>query len=351
MARRRPARHPDVDVRRDANTGDIMTVCLRPDVAVYPDLDALTVGLTDIFAQQGLGGNSVVVLEREPNVHASTFPSEIVTCLVNDLGRLRLFCKYSARVNHSAHGHRGGVAYEAAVYQRILATSGVSLPRCYGSYTEPLSNRTWLALAFLDNCTRASKVAGSAGMLEAAAWLGRFHAVNQHRATEAPWCHLKSYDSAYYTGWTQRTALFGARWHHRFPWLRMSCQRFNTLVSTLLEAPLTVIHGEFYPNNILYRGGRIYPVDWESAAIAAGEIDLASLTEHWPAHVAQKCALEYAHARWGEDIPDKFEHRLAVARLYLLFRWLGDRLEWTSNENALRRVRELGKLASRLQLI
>ena len=59
------------------------------------------------------------------------------------------------------------------------------------------------------------------------------------------------------------------------------CQRADEFIAQLLAAPRTMIHGEFYPGNILYEKGRICPVDWESAAIAAGELDLAALTEGW----------------------------------------------------------------------
>ena len=70
--------------------------------------------------------------------------------------------------------------------------------------------------------------------------------------------------------------------------------------------------------------GVIYPVDWESAAIAAGEIDLASLTDRWPSSIIEQCELEYQHARWPQGAPVEFERRLTTARLYLHFRWLGE---------------------------
>ena len=91
----------------------------------------------------------------------------------------------------------------------------------------------------------------------------------------------------------------------------------------LLAPPQTVIHGEYYPQNVLAQEGVIYPVDWESAAVAAGEIDLASLTEGWPAEFARRCEEEYALARWPEGAPPEFERTLAVARLYFPLRWLG----------------------------
>ena len=60
------------------------------------------------------------VLEVEANPGESTFPGEILTCRAPDDGMVRLFRKRSAGAGHDCHGHRAGVAYEAAVYERLL---------------------------------------------------------------------------------------------------------------------------------------------------------------------------------------------------------------------------------------
>jgi len=95
---------------------------------------------------------------------------------------------------------------------------------------------------------------------------------------------------------------------------------------------MTIIHGEYYPKNVLYRDGIIYPVDWESAAIAAGEIDLACLTDRWPADTVRECERAYQQSRWPDGAPAAFAQRLAAARLYIHLRWLGDRPEWTTRQ-------------------
>src|SRR5262249_32669584 len=73
------------------------------------------------------------------------------------------------------------------------------------------------------------------------------------------------------------------------------------------------------------RGRAVYPIDWESAAVAAGEIDLASLTEGWPAWYAVQYERVYREARWPSGAPADFERRLAAARVYLAFRWLANK--------------------------
>jgi aminoglycoside phosphotransferase (APT) family kinase protein len=293
----------------------------------------------------------VTILDRLPNVYASTFPSEIVRCRVDDGSELQLFCKYAARHSHNAYGHRGGVAYEAAVYRYLLQPSQVSTPTFYGAYTDASTGDTSLILEHLDNSVRVSRTPEPAPMDLAAHWIGQFHRVSEERLSHVPMPFLIRYDAEYYMGWARRTSLFTGYWHQRFPWLRTLYERFEELVALLLTAPPVLIHGEYYPQNILIRNGIVHPVDWESAAIAAGEIDLAAVTENWPADVARQCEVEYQRARWPEGSPADFEQRLCAARLYLSFRWLGDRPNWTTHPRYLYSFAQLRSAGERLGLI
>jgi thiamine kinase-like enzyme len=182
----------------------------------------------------------------------------------------------------------------------------------------------------------------------AARWIGQFHAATETRLQKANLPFLRTYDAAYYLGWSQRTLHYAGGLRQRFPWLEPLCERFKEAVTTLLIAPPTVIHGEYYPKNILYREGKIYPIDWESAAIAAGEIDLASLVEGWPEEIAHQCRLQYRQARWPAGAPGDIERTLCAAQMYLHFRWLGDRPETATNEWRLEQLHAIGK---RLELV
>ena len=46
-----------------------------------------------------------------------------------------------------------------------------------------------------------------------------------------------------------------------------------------MNGPRAPAHGEFTPHNVLWQGGRAVPIDWESAAFGAGEVDLAVLLD------------------------------------------------------------------------
>lgn len=293
---------------------------------LLPNLRTLTVGLTSVLRSHGSTNNQVTILGREFNIYASSFPSEIVTCRVDDGSELRLFCKYAAAHNHNAYGHRGGVAYEAAVYRHLLRPSQASTATFYGSYTDRSTGATWLILEHLDKTLRVSHTPEPADSMNAAArWIGRFHSITKERFSHAPMPFVNRYDAEYYLGWARRTSLFAGHWHQHYPCLTSLCERFEELALLLLSAPPLLIHGEYYSSNILFRNEIVYPVDWESAAIAAGEIDLASLTEGWPVEIVRQCEREYQLARWPEGSPAEFEQTLTAARLYLHFRWLGDR--------------------------
>ncbi len=323
--------------------------------AELPDLQAITRGLNAALHSGEQTGDAVTILAREPNPHASTYPSEILTCQFAGGREVRMLCKYAAERTQWAYGHRGGVAYEAEVYRQVLGPLAVSAPRFYGLQEDPLSGETWFFLEFMDNSVQVrysqDRALDRQLMYAAARWLGAFHRVNQSRIPPASLPFLHRHDAEYYLGWAERTSQLAGPLHQRFPWLSSLCERFETVVDGLLEPPAIIIHGEYYPDNILFREGIIYPVDWESTAIGIGEIDFASLTENWPAKVIERCQSEYLQARWPEEVPAGFARRVDLSSLYWRFRWLGERAEWTLEEKSRWRFDHLREIGERLGLI
>jgi thiamine kinase-like enzyme len=265
---------------------------------------------------------------------------------------IRLFCKYEAGRSHSVYGHRGDISYEALVYRNVLVPSKATTAKFYGEYTDTTTRSKWLVIDYLEKSVRVSKTPEPEAMRLASRWIAQFHAANElHRSTPSV-RSLKTYDAEYYLGWVRRTLLFARNLQERFRWLPILCKRFEkSVVPLLLKMPMTVTHGEYYPRNILYSKRTIYPVDWESAAVAVGEIDLASLTEEWPAKTVRQCEDEYLRTRWPEGSPPDFERAMGAARLYLLFRWLGDRPEWTTDADALRSFKRLRRAGEQWGLI
>jgi hypothetical protein len=318
----------------------------------FPDHPTLTARLTSVLSIKGYTSGQVIILDRQPNIDLSTFPSEIVTCQLDEGSELRLLCKYEAGHSHKVYGHRGNVAYEAEVYRHVLQPLRTSTPTFYGALTDMTKGETLLILEYLDNSLHVHRTPEPVvAMSQAARWIGRFHAENEARLSNALPMFLNTYDAEYYLGWVRRALLFAKPWHTCFPWLASLCERSEEFVAALLAPPPTVIHSEYYPLNILFRNGIVHPVDWESAAIAAGEIDLASLTEGWPAEIARECELEYQLARWPAGAPANFDRTLGAAQLYWSFRWLGDRPDWTTSESNLWRFERLRSVGERLRLI
>lgn len=303
-----------------------------------PSLADLERGLKEAL---GSGPHSVgiEVLTRVSFLGSSTYPSEVVSVRLPDGARRRVFCKYGRDGQSDSHGHRGGVRREAVVYRDVLSNSSLSAPQLLGSYRDSDSLQTWLFLEYLDG---SSVVRSRPGLLPAAAaWIGRFHRESLDRLTE-PWVsHVGVYDLGYFTGWAERARNFAAEVGVGQPLVAEICDRFEEVARELVDTPLCLIHGEFYPNNILARGGVLYPVDWESAAIGVGEVDIAMLTERWPARATHDCIAAYSAARWPGGAPSNFERRLAISRVYVHLRWLGEREDWyhgcfTRSEDRLR---------------
>jgi hypothetical protein len=307
---------------------------------LLPDLPTLTRGLAAVW------GEPVTVLGRRLNPYCSTFPAEIVACATAG-GDCRVFCKYTAGDDHTDHGHRGAAGYEAEVYGQVLRGLAISAPAFHGAFACPQSGGTCLVLEYLESGIRVSKLPVPGAMPAAAAWAGRFHALNEERVRRRDFPFLTRYDADYYVGWARRTLRHAGAAAAEHPWLGALCRRYEEMVAVLTGRPQTVIHGEYTPHNVLWHDGHIYPTDWEAAAVAPGEIDLAVLVEGWEEEMVGRCVERYRQARWPSGAAGPFEEAFAVARLYVAFRWLARRPNWPAEERSRLRLEQLKGLAER----
>jgi len=289
-----------------------------------PDNETLHRGLASILSSGDSGNRQpgFSVLGREYNEYSSTYPSEVVKCLMEDGSMLHLHCKYSKEQEHK--GHRKGIIHEARVYQDILQESASHTPRYYGIYNDLRKGNTWLVLEHIENALR---IYGSEnGLLHAARWLGKFHRENSKHLTT--YSILEKYDAKYFSEWARLTQSFISPSDNQLRWLDNLCDHYEEVTKLLLSTEQTIIHDEFYPANILIKNEDVYPIDWESAAVAAGEVDLAALTEGWPDPIAKQCITEYQKYRWPEGAPAGFRETVSVARIHWQLRWLGDHPNW-----------------------
>lgn len=320
--------------------------------SIVPETQSLAAALAVVFSAHEGESRPVAILQREDNVFTSTFPSEIVTIALEGGATRRIFCKYGAGHEDPVYGHKSGVAYEAKVYESVLAGLDLSLPEYFGSFTAAQGGATWLFLELFSEQDRMRMQPDLPGTLAMAAeWIGRFHAHFEGRTQTEPLRFLNRYDLTYYEGWMRRTLELSIPLHARFPWLAALCSRGEEAFAPLLDGVPTILHGELYPCNILARPTAIYPVDWESAAVGAGEIDLASLIECWSPEIQARAIAAYRQVRWPNGAPPDFARRIEAARLYMQFRWLGDRQEWTLGRGSIGRLRQLYRAGRRLRLI
>jgi len=315
------------------------------DLSSIPSLVSLQDFLAATLRSPSGVERQVDVLERRLSPFSTRFSTEIVTCCLDGTEFLHLLLKYGTGSDRSGFGHRGGVSYESGVYRHVLQPFADSTAKFYGSYEGRSGSESWLVMEYLEDAVRFTKSSHpERALLDAAKWIARFHAQTEGDF-EGKDLYLNRYDVNYFAGWARRTAEYADHWHQKFPWLSGVCINFETIVLSLLNTPRSIVHGEYYPQNVLLQNGVIYPVDWESAAIGPGEIDLAALTEKWPAEIVEQCEQVYVLERWPNGATQEFEHTLSAARMYLAFRWLGDRPEWTIGPQSAWRFHHLHDLA------
>jgi hypothetical protein len=287
------------------------------EISTFPDTALLANQLSKLFSENGADEN-VEVISRSLFKGSGTFPAEIIKCKLSNGKVLSLFGKYRAGMGANNYGHRGGVEYEIKVYDEVLRK--LPLPRItfWGKCHFDDNDETLLLMNF---CEGSISLKGNPDItlyLNAAAWIANMHYFFEGNVPP----FVKVYDRAYYTIWAQRMerepAILSAR-----PWLTDVINYFCNHINILLDAPQTLIHGEYYSKNILIWEGNVYPVDWESAAFAPGEIDLASLIEARKEEMVTPIRENYIAARFANGDFDKesFEKRLMMAQLYLHFRF------------------------------
>jgi aminoglycoside phosphotransferase (APT) family kinase protein len=316
----------------------------RAGVSVF---DHLVRGLTTMEPRTAV--NVVDVIDSEPNAFRSTFPSEIVRCLFDDGQERRLLVKRYVPGLHRGDRYWEGGPYEARIYDEILAAHDLDTPVHFGSWSDPRTGDTFLALEYVEGWRLS--LSEPRWMIDAARWLGRLHRDATATAEGQP--GIRRYDAPFFEG-RSRDALASVR--GKYPdatWIASLVRRFDTdMVPRLLGSEPVFIHGEPYPANVIISDGRIRTVDWQSAAIGPWPVDLACLTDgRWPAEVIEASVAAYAEERWPSGAPASFHDELDAARVYWSMRWLGADVDATTASKHPRYVERLRVSAERLGLV
>ncbi len=172
---------------------------------------------------------------------------------------------------------------------------------------------------------------------QSARWLARMHAMLAP-AAQAPPRSLLHYGPDLYRAWIERARHFAER--PSTPWsddtratvIDLST-RYEPVVERLAALEPTIVHGEFYPSNVLVQHSgdvvRIAPIDWEISGVGPGLLDLAALTiGKWTPAERDALAHAYRDAAAPGTVPADFGVALDCCRLHLAVQALGSAPEW-----------------------
>jgi Phosphotransferase enzyme family len=311
-------------------------------------------------------GCSIVKLGRRLCPYTSSFPVEEIDLEFADGSELRLVMKDLSTEAMAASARRVRPEFlyeprrEIQVYRRILPSAPPGTAAWYGAVTNPTIRRYWLFLERVDGL-ELRHVGAFSIWEQTARWIARFHqSIPPTGITRlVQTSRLLVYDEAFYWLWLERAQRFAAG-RPMVRWLvDRIARRYGSVVRRLASMPRTVIHGEFYPCNIVIRRTghqvRVCPVDWEMAAFGPGLIDLASLLTGWSQREqralmrAYRAALPETMTR-STRIPNDFSVDLDCCRLHLAVRMLGWSHAWEPPpQHAHNWLADAVRLADRLQ--
>lgn len=288
-----------------------------------------------------LDGHRITGIRRHQYRYATSAPLEEIIVLSGDEERGRLILKDLSRdrLLGDAPTAKPEFLYEPRreleMYRRILNPAGIG-PRCLAA-VERHASRCWLLLEKVPG-VELWQVGEIRVWQDVARWLGGVHArfageVSELRASNP---HLLEHTAAWFRSWRDRAAnAVTDSTDERGKELTAVLERYDEVVDALADLPRTLVHGELYPSNVLVvrkRRSRVYPVDWEMAAIGPGPVDLAALTGGWAPRDRESLARAYLDGLgttgnpWRE--PDDLTADLSRCRLHLALQWLGWSADW-----------------------
>lgn len=316
---------------------------------------------------------SVTRLERRFSEYYSSYVMEDLDVNLDNGDRLELVFKNLSREGllEGALQHKPYFLYdpmrEIESYRSILSSHHLGTPTYYGAHIDQGLDRYWLFIERV-SATLLWQFGEEEVWQHVARWLALMHTALVPEAEDAARTrpqHLTVQDADYYWRWMERAqsflhhsvAVHGTQSTCSIDWI---AERFDKVVDRLTSLPVTLVHGEFYPSNVLVRldprDARVCPVDWEMAAIAPGLIDLAALTSGgWTEEQRFGMAMSYYDSlrSHSNDPADqvKFLSDLDFCNLFMAVQWLGWSPDWQPPpEHAQNWLNEACRLAKKLHL-
>jgi hypothetical protein len=316
----------------------------RPAVGTRELLAALETALSQYYGNR----RRVAELKRRPSEYRTSFAIEELELVLDDGAELSLIFKdlnwhdLPENVRQAKPYFLYDPVREIEVYRSILSTSRMGTPACYGSLIEREAGLYWLFLEKVPG-VELYQVGDFELWLEVARWLSTSHALFAGKAEplrrNMP---LLVHDADFYRRWLRRAIAFAGRQSNGnmkagrgLAWL---AERYDSVIEQLVALPLTFIHGEFYASNILIQSSgikpRVCPIDWETAAVGPGLMDLAALVAgNWSGEEKVALATTYHmslkenDAAWASA--EEMLRALDYCSLALSVQWLGWSEQWS----------------------
>jgi aminoglycoside phosphotransferase (APT) family kinase protein len=285
---------------------------------------------------------------RRPFVYATSSRLEEIEVTRPGWQPVRLVAKYLGRhsMSEAAQLAKAGAPHSAgrelAVYQHILTGAGLGTPALVGGWAgDGTGSETGNGVVVLERVegTPLAEI-GDFGVWKAAArWLARMHAQFAAAPPRIPATGPGPHSAlAYYgrdvLGTSARRGLERAAEQALGPpeVLVALRTRHEYALRALASAAPTLVHGDFYPSNIVVSGDRIAVVDWELAGIGPAVLDLAALAAGgWSSeqrHDLFRAYHEEALARGRMETFTALVRRVELASVNLALRWVGAPQEW-----------------------
>jgi aminoglycoside/choline kinase family phosphotransferase len=226
------------------------------------------------------------------------------------------------------------IGRELAVYRDVLAGAGLATPTFIGGWADRTAGALVLERV---RGTRLAEI-GDFGAWEATArWLARMHAMFAAAPKRIAFAghqeSLARYDRDLLGAAGRRGLSHAAEQGLGSPHERAALARAHEqAMSALTSTAHTMVHGDFYPANIIVAGDRIAVVDWELAGTGPCELDLAALAAGGWGY-EERAALTKAYheeaTTLGPMVPlGALLRRVALASVHLALRWIGTAPGW-----------------------
>jgi len=299
----------------------------------------------DVRALEHLLGERVLGIDCRESMDRSTHALERALVELPGGRRLDLVLK-GTRVPHVAGGFERprlvrDDAREGWAYRSLLDPIRFGTPRFLG-VLHAGTGRERLVLETVAGRSLAER-GERRPWREAARWLGRFHEWGRARTLPAGAEDrlLRQSEALHFRWWRRalRRATAGGR-TRAAERLRAIEAAYREAVVALSSTLTGLVHGEFYPSNILVERGsggwRVRPVDWESIGVGPLLLDLAALTTgDWDDEERAAFYEAYEAAFVGGARGDRAAETrvvcprgLAAARMVNAVQWLGWSSRW-----------------------